>query len=84
MVKVLTVHEEITDLLNTSMRRSCKRNGLCCFSTQKNTFLDVPYEAFASMEIPEILKETHEIELKTPLPNPWCLSKSTPNWKCYY
>lgn len=39
-----------------------------CFSTQKNTFLDVPYEAFTSMEVPEVLKETPEIELKTPLP----------------
>ena len=40
-----------------------------CFTTQKNTFLDVPYEAFGSMEIPEVLKDTPEIELKTPLPS---------------
>jgi len=40
-----------------------------CFTTQKNTFLDVPYEAFGSMEIPEVLKYTPEIELKTPLPS---------------
>lgn len=39
-----------------------------CFTQQKGTFLDVPYEAFASMEIPEILKDTPPLELKTPLP----------------
>ena len=41
-----------------------------CFSSQKNTFLDVPYEAFNSMEIPEVLKDAPKIELKTPLPKP--------------
>jgi len=40
-----------------------------CFTTQNNTFLDVPYETFATMQIPEVLKDTPEIELKTPLPN---------------
>ena len=55
-----------------------------CFSTQKNTFLDVPYEAFASMEIPEILKETHEIELKTPLPNPVSLEIDSALPTCIY
>jgi len=39
-----------------------------CFTAQKNTFLDVPYETFASMQIPEILKDTRPLELKTPLP----------------
>jgi deoxyribodipyrimidine photo-lyase len=39
-----------------------------CFTKQKNTFLDVPYEAFASMPTPEILKDTPPLELKTPLP----------------
>ena len=39
-----------------------------CFTNQKNTFLDVPYEAFTSMQIPEVLEETPPIELKTPLP----------------
>lgn len=55
-----------------------------CFSTQKNTFLDVPYEAFASMEIPEILKETHEIELKTPLPNPVSIEIDSALPTCIY
>ncbi|MFT4670224.1 MAG: deoxyribodipyrimidine photo-lyase, partial [Ulvibacter sp.] len=36
---------------------------------QTNTFLDVPYESFPSLEIPEILKDTPQLELKTPLPN---------------
>ena len=40
-----------------------------CFSNQKNTFLDVPYEAFTSMKTPEILEDTPDIELKTPLPS---------------
>ena len=40
-----------------------------CFSTQKNTFLDVPYEAFNSMIIPNILEDTPDIDLKTPLPS---------------
>lgn len=39
-----------------------------CFSQQKNTFLDVPYEAFSAMQIPEVLKEAPWLELKTPLP----------------
>jgi len=39
-----------------------------CFTEQKNTFLDVPYEAFSSLEIPEILKETAQLTLKTYLP----------------
>jgi deoxyribodipyrimidine photo-lyase len=39
-----------------------------CFTHQTNTFLDVPYEAFPSLEIPEILKDTPQLELKTPLP----------------
>ena len=39
-----------------------------CFTEQKGTFLDVPYETFSSMQIPEILNETQLLELKTPLP----------------
>ena len=39
-----------------------------CFTKQKNTFLDVPYDAFKSLEIPDILKNTPEIILQTPLP----------------
>jgi deoxyribodipyrimidine photo-lyase len=39
-----------------------------CFTKQKNTFLDIPYEAFNRLEIPDILKETVSLVLKTPLP----------------
>jgi deoxyribodipyrimidine photo-lyase len=39
-----------------------------CFSQQKNTFLDVPYSAFSTLKIPEILKDTPEVNLITPLP----------------
>ena len=39
------------------------------FSNQKNSFLDISYEAFSKLEIPEILKDTPPIELITPLPN---------------
>ena len=55
-----------------------------CFSTQKNTFLDVPYEAFSSMQIPESLKETPNIELKTPLPNQKRLEINTALPTCIY
>ena len=39
-----------------------------CFTEQKGSFLDVPYEAFSTLPIPEILKDTPTLELKTPLP----------------
>ena len=39
-----------------------------CFTQQKNTFLDVPYEAFDAMPIPDILKDTAPLVTKTPLP----------------
>ena len=39
-----------------------------CFTQQKGTFLDVPYEALTSITIPEILKDTPLLKLKTPLP----------------
>jgi deoxyribodipyrimidine photo-lyase len=37
-------------------------------SQQTGTFLDVPYSAFNSMEIPDVLKETELLDLKTTLP----------------
>ena len=40
-----------------------------CHTQQKNTFLDISYEAFNSLEIPDILKETSPLILKTPLPS---------------
>jgi deoxyribodipyrimidine photo-lyase len=39
-----------------------------CFTDQKETFLDVPYEDFSAFEIPEVLKKFDSISLKTPLP----------------
>lgn len=39
-----------------------------CHTHQKNTFLDVPYEAFEKMEIPAQLIPTHDPDLVTPLP----------------
>lgn len=39
-----------------------------CHTTQKGTFLDIPYDAFSAMEIPEVLSNTHVPELFTPLP----------------
>ena len=38
------------------------------FTQQKNTFLDVSYEAFSELEIPNVLKETPELVFQTPLP----------------
>ncbi|MCL5246813.1 deoxyribodipyrimidine photolyase [Cellulophaga sp. 20_2_10] len=40
-----------------------------CFTTQSNTFLDVPYSAFESLEIPDVVKETKDVILITPLPS---------------
>ena len=39
-----------------------------CFTNQKNTFLDVSYEALALMQTPSVLTETSHLELKTKLP----------------
>lgn len=39
-----------------------------CYSKQKNTFLDVDYSEFYSMEIPSKLKEIVSLDLRTPLP----------------
>ena len=55
-----------------------------CFTAQKNTFLDVSYEAFASLPIPEVLKDTPEIKLFTPLPKQTAI-KINPNLpSCIY
>lgn len=40
-----------------------------CHTKQKGTFLDTPYESFAKMEIPEVLKDTSSTIFKTPLPS---------------
>ena len=39
-----------------------------CYTRQKGTFLDVEYEEFDDMEVPEALRDTIIPELKTPLP----------------
>jgi deoxyribodipyrimidine photo-lyase len=39
-----------------------------CQSLQKDTFLDVSYEALEKIEIPEVLKDLVDLELITPLP----------------
>ena len=39
-----------------------------CYTNQKGTFLDIDYSAFAGMEIPEVLAETTQERLVTPLP----------------
>jgi len=39
-----------------------------CFTKQKDTFLDIPYDAFAAMKVPDVLLETQSLTLKTPLP----------------
>ncbi|MFT4697347.1 MAG: deoxyribodipyrimidine photo-lyase [Flavobacteriaceae bacterium] len=55
-----------------------------CFTQQKNTFLDVPYDAFNTLEIPEILKNTSQIILKTPLPNQRSISIDETLPTCIY
>lgn len=39
-----------------------------CYTEQTNTFLDVPYNAFSTIDIPKTLKHNVLLELKTPLP----------------
>lgn len=39
-----------------------------CFTDQKNTFLDLPYESFDQLNVPEVLTHTAELSLSTPLP----------------
>jgi deoxyribodipyrimidine photo-lyase len=39
-----------------------------CFTNQKGTFLDIPYEGFSDFEIPDVLKEVKTLDLKTTLP----------------
>ncbi len=39
-----------------------------CYSDQRDTFLDISYDDFEGLAIPEILIPSEEINLKTPLP----------------
>ncbi|MGB5355081.1 MAG: FAD-binding domain-containing protein [Eudoraea sp.] len=39
-----------------------------CFTDQKDTFLDISYDGFSNLNIPEILSDTFSLSLTTPLP----------------
>ncbi len=39
-----------------------------CHTGQKDTFLDVSYDAFKTLGIPEVLRDIVDLQLKTPLP----------------
>ncbi len=65
-----------------------------CFTTQKNTFLDIPYENFDRLNTPNILISSENFGLNTPLPEsdtfilneniPTCIYNIynlDPNWK---
>lgn len=39
-----------------------------CHTQQKDTFLDVPYEAFNTLPVPEVLQGVTTLQLETPLP----------------
>lgn len=39
-----------------------------CYTNQKNTFLDVDYDTIQELQIPDTLRETIPLVLKTPLP----------------
>ncbi len=39
-----------------------------CYSNQRGSFLDVPYDAFESLSVPEVLQEASLLDLTTPLP----------------
>lgn len=45
-----------------------------CFTNQKNTFLDIPYDGFEQLVIPEELKSTVPFSLRTNLPKSASLS----------
>jgi deoxyribodipyrimidine photo-lyase len=51
-----------------------------CATDQTNTFLDVPYEAFPQLEVPDILSDRADIHLTTTLPpkQPITLNKTLP------
>ena len=55
-----------------------------CFTNQKETFLDVPYEDFSTLEIPEILKKCDSIALKTTLPKQTHLEIDSALPSCIY
>lgn len=41
-----------------------------CYTKQQDGFLNVPYEAFEDMKVPEEFSETYQPVFKTPLPEP--------------
>lgn len=51
-----------------------------CYSNQKDTFLDVSYDDFENLAIPQVLIPSELLELKTPLPepNPIIINKELP------
>ncbi len=55
-----------------------------CYTDQTGTFLDVPYEAFDSMEIPDILRDLTSPNLKTPLPKSHELTINSDNLTLIY
>jgi len=40
-----------------------------CYTNQKSTFLDVPYKAFSSLKVPEVLQDIATLNLETPFPS---------------
>ena len=55
-----------------------------CFTKQRGTFLDIPYEAFTDMDVPEVLKQTSPFILKTPLPKKQAISIDNTLPSCIY
>ncbi len=54
------------------------------YTTQKNTFLDVDYAAFATMLVPAVMTNTIIPELKTPLPAQQTITVNTELPTCLY
>ena len=48
-----------------------------CYSNQTGTFLDVSYDDFDKLEVPEILIPSEKFELKTPLPKKEAITINT-------
>lgn len=53
-----------------------------CYTQQKNTFLDVPYESFDTLPVPEVLKDVFVPKLKTHLPpkSPLTINNNVPSF----
>ena len=55
-----------------------------CFTQQQDTFLDIPYAAFATVQTPKVLLQAPHLELKTPLPKQGVIEIDETRPTCIY